>query len=326
MLTGTPITNRPAEYAPQLQILGKIDKFGGLYGYYRSYCAAFKDRWGHWHIDGASNLDELNDRLRGEGLYVRRTKEQVLKELPPVLHDKVVVEGSPAAMREYQRAEADIVAYLVERAKQIAAELGVSPASAAVRARMAAESNEHLVRISVLRRLAARAKMETLFEMVDSHIEAGQKVVIAAHHRDIVDEIAVRYGNLRIQGGQSVESVEAAKAKFQTAPCDEAPVIVLSMQAAKEGHTLTAGQNVIFVELPWTPADIDQTYSRCHRIGQKGSVTATYLLCAGTVDEEIYSLVSRKREVVRAAIDGGVMEDIDVGRQLMFRLMRTAGT
>lgn len=321
MLTGTPITNRPAEYAPQLQILGKIDKFGGLYGYYRSYCAAFKDRWGHWHIDGASNLDELNDRLRGEGLYVRRTKDQVLKELPPVLHDKVVVEGSPAAMKEYLRAEADIIEYLVERAKQIAAELGLSPASAAVRAKMAAESNEHLVRISVLRRLAARAKMETLFEMIDAYVESGQKVVVAAHHRDVVDEIAVRYGDLRIQGGQSVESVEAAKARFQAAPCEDAPVIVLSMQAAKEGHTLTAAQNVIFVELPWTPADVDQTYSRCHRIGQTGSVRATYLLCANTVDEEIHELLTQKRRVVQAAVDGGSAEDVDVGKQLLFRLL-----
>lgn len=304
-LTGTPITNRPAEYAPQLQILGKLDKFGGLYGYYRTFCAAFKDRWGHWHIDGASNLDELNDRLRGEGIYVRRTKEQVLPDLPPVLHDPVVVEGDASAMRDYRKAEADIVAYLVERAKQIALELGVSPASAAVRAKIAAESNEHLVRISVLRRLAAKAKMETVVEWVTERIEQNQKVVIAAHHREIVDELAARFGGLKIQGGQSPAEVEATKKRFQEEPCSTAPVIVLSIQAAKEGHTLTSAQNVLFVELPWTPADVDQTYSRCHRIGQRGCVTATYLLASGTVDEEIHGLIGSKRRVVRAAIEGG---------------------
>jgi SNF2 family DNA or RNA helicase len=58
------------------------------------------------------------------------------------------------------------------------------------------------------------------------------------------------------------------------------------------------------MELPWTPADVDQTYSRCHRLGQKGSVTSTYLLASGTVDEAIYSVVEAKREVVSAAIEG----------------------
>lgn len=322
MLTGTPITNRPAEYAPQLQILGKLDKFGGLYGYYRTYCAAFKDRWGHWHLDGASNLDQLNDRLRAEGLYIRRTKEQVLTELPPVLHDKVVVEGDGAAMREYRKAEADIVAYLVERARRLAEEMGMSPGSAAVRAKMAAESNEHLVRISVLRRLAARAKMEAVHEFVGGHLEQGMKVVIAAHHREIVEELSHKYGGLRIMGGQDAASVEAVKSRFQGESCEDAPVIVLSIQAAKEGHTLTASQNVLFVELPWTWADVAQTFSRCHRIGQTGSVTSTYLLCSGTVDEEIFGLLERKREVVRAAVEGGESGTVDVGKEIVGKFLQ----
>lgn len=306
-LTGTPITNKPAEYAPQLDIIGRLDKFGGLWGFYRRYCGAFRDRFGQWHIDGNSNLDELNERLRGE-CYIRRTKEQVLSELPPVVHSRVYVEGTEAGMKEYRKAEADIVDYLVERAKQIALEIGQSPRSAAVRAKMAAEASQHLVRISVLRKLAAQAKMPAIKEWVQSHIDAGQKVVIAAHHREVVDELATQFGGLKIQGGMTVEAVEEHKAIFQTKSCEEAPVIVLSIQAAKTGHTLTAAQNVLFVELPWTPADVDQTYSRCHRIGQEGSVMATYMLASGTIDEEIYSLIDEKRAVVNAAIDGIVAD------------------
>ena len=102
-----------------------------------------------------------------------------------------------------------------------------------------------------------------------------------------------------------VTDIEEQKHKFQTLPVEEAPVIVLSIQAAKTGHTLTAAQDIVFVELPWTPADLDQTYSRLHRIGQKGSVTATYLLTEGTIDEEIYSLIEKKRGVVNAAVEGG---------------------
>lgn len=306
-LTGTPVTNRPAEYAPQLQILGKIGDFGGRWGFYRRYCAAFRDKFGQWNIDGNSNLDELNERLRGS-CYIRRTKSQVLSELPEVRHNKIVVDGSVAGMREYRKAEQDIVKYLMERARQIAVEIGESPGSAAVKARMRAESNEHLVKISVLRKLAARAKIDAVNELVEALIGAGNKVVIAAHHRDIVDDLASRYGNLKIQGGMNLEDVEAHKAKFQDLPVEDAPTIVLSIQAAKTGHTLTASQDVVFVELPWSPADVDQTYSRCHRLGQKGSVTSTYVLCADTIDEKIYGLIERKRGVVDAAVDGGAVQ------------------
>ena len=305
-LTGTPVTNRPAEYASQLDVLGKLNTFGGLWGFYRRYCGAFRDRFGQWNISGNSNLDELNERLRGN-CYIRRTKDQVLKDLPPVRHANIVVSGSPVQMQEYRKAERDIVEYLVERAKQIALEIGKSPGSAAVVARIKAESNEHLVRISVLRRLAAKAKMDSVVEFIESHRDAGLKVVVAAHHRDVVDELANKFGGLKIQGGMLVAEVEDAKSRFQEQSTEDAPVIVLSIQAAKTGHTLTAAQDVLFVELPWTPADVDQTYSRCHRLGQRGSVTATYLLCEGTVDEEIYNLISQKRGVVDAATEGGLV-------------------
>jgi len=302
-LTGTPITNRPAEFGPQLDILGQLNKFGGLWGFYRRYCGAFRDRFGQWHIDGATNLEELNDTLRAT-CYIRRTKDQVLSDLPAVRHSRVVVTGTPAAMKEYNEAREDIIQYITKRAREIALELGKPIWSAAVQAKIKAESNEHLVRISVLRRLAAKAKMDSVYEWIDSKIATGDKVVVAAHHRDIVDAIAEHYCGLKIQGGMTVEDVEEAKAKFQAGDIDEAPVIVLSIQAAKTGHTLTAAQDVLFVELPWTPADVDQTYSRCHRIGQKGSVMSTYMLASGTIDEEIFELIATKRSIVEAATEG----------------------
>jgi len=318
-LTGTPVTNRPAEYVAQLDILGKIKDFGGTWGFYRRYCAAFQDKWGQWHLEGSSNLEELNEKLRSV-CYIRRTKEQVLKELPPVFHQELLLIGASSAMVDYGKAQKDIIAFLVERAKKLAIELGTSPHSAAVRARMRAESSQDLVRLSVLRRLAAKAKMESVVEWVATRTENGNKVVIAAHHRDIVDELANRFGGLKIQGGMSAQEVEDVKRKFQTDP--KCQVITLSIQAAKTGHTLTAAQDIIFVELPWTPADLDQTYSRLHRMGQQGSVTATYALCAGTIDEEIYSLIASKRKVVNTAVDGGSENDEgSIGAQLVFSLL-----
>lgn len=320
-LTGTPVTNRPAEYASQLEMIGRLADLGGKWGFYRRYCNAYRDRWGQWHIDGNSNLDELNNKLRST-CYVRRVKEQVLADLPPVRHAPIVLTGDSGPMADYRRAEADIVKYLVDRAEQIAVELGLSVKSAKVRAKMAAESNEHLVRLSVLRRLAARAKMAAIAEWVEQVTGEGRKVVVAAHHREIVDDLAHRFGGLKIQGGQDVAEVEVHKARFQDQPVEQAPVIVLSIQAAKTGHTLTAAQDVLFCELPWNWADVEQTYSRCHRLGQKGSVTATYMLAADTVDQDIYDLVQRKRDVVSAATDGGELARTETASMLIGKYLQ----
>jgi SNF2 family DNA or RNA helicase len=320
-LTGTPVTNRPAEYASQLEIIGRLNELGGTWGFYRRYCGAFKDKWGHWNTSGATNLQELNEILRSL-CYIRRTKEQVLPELPDVIHDRHVVSLSEKHKAEYKKAEDDIVEYLVQRAKEIAIEIGKSPYSAAVVAKIKAESNIHLVKLSVLRRLAAKGKMDSIKEWVKTQIEAGEKVVIAAHHRDVVDFLANEFGGLKIQGGMDVQDVEKAKKEFQTLSTEEAPVIVLSMQAAKTGHTLTAAQKVLFVELPWTPADVDQLYSRCHRLGQKGSVMVTYAIATGTVDEQIYDLIQSKRSIVNAAVEGLDDSSDDSSSQLVLDYLK----
>src|SRR5690606_34189139 len=90
LLTGTPIMNRPAEFASQLDILGRLKDFGGKWGFYKRYCGAYRDSFGVWNILGSSNLEELNKRLRSS-CYLRRTKDDVLLELPEARIDQLPV-------------------------------------------------------------------------------------------------------------------------------------------------------------------------------------------------------------------------------------------
>lgn len=316
LLTGTPITNRPAEYAAQIDALGRLGDFGGRWGLYKRYANAFQDRFGHWHIDGHANLDELNVRLRSS-YYLRRTKDEVMPQLAPIRHVRLMVEPDEKLMVEYRQAERDIATYMADRAAHLAVVLGQSPMSAAVRARMKAESAQFLVRISALRRLAALAKLDSVKEWVDNLVEQGEKVVIAAHHRDVVDKLASYWGGLKIQGGMPVTEVEAAKKRFQEGTVEDSPVIVLSIQAAGTGHTLTAAQNILLVELPWTPADVSQVIARLHRIGQEGSVLATYMLAEGTIDEDIMDMLDAKERIVNAATEGDRTGQADMSGLLM---------
>lgn len=302
LLTGTPVKSRPAEYVSQLEVIGQLTQFGGKWPFLMRYTGAFKDQRGNWNLKGAANLEELNRILRST-CYIRRTKAQVLKDLKPIEMAVLRVAPDPIVMREYNAAVADIASFMAERAAQIAMELGESPHSAAVIARIKAESNEHLVRIAALRRLVGLAKLDAIDEWIVTHIAEGSKVVVAAHHRDVVSTIAEKYGNLKIQGGMKVSEVEEAKRRFQQWSPEEAPVIVVSILAGGEGHTLTAAQDILIVEEPWTPTDVDQVIARLHRIGQEGSVLATHMLAEGTIDLDLYDILADKRRVVEAATE-----------------------
>jgi SNF2 family DNA or RNA helicase len=135
-----------------------------------------------------------------------------------------------------------------------------------------------------------------------------------------VSALSKRFGGLKIQGGQKPAEVEEAKQKFQNLPVEEAPVIVVSITAGGLGHTLTAAQDMLFVEQPWTPAEVDQTIARCHRIGQKGSVTAITMLAEGTIDDDIWRLLELKRHVIDAATEGKVVAAQEVVGDLLVNL------
>ena len=121
-------------------------------------------------------------------------------------------------MTRYRQAEADLLGFLAEQARQAAARLGEDPDSAAVAAAMRASAAEHLVAINTLRQLAGQAKRGYVTGWVRQHVAAGEKVMVAAHHRDEVDAYAAAFGGLKLQGGQPVTEKEAVKARFQSQP------------------------------------------------------------------------------------------------------------
>ena len=110
---------------------------------------------------------------------------------------------------------------------------------------------------------------------------------------------------------------QQAEDRFQNDP--QVRLFVGNIQAAGVVITLTAASNVVILELPWTPGDLDQATDRCHRITQRDSVTVHMLLAVGTVEETIASLLDTKRKVLTSVLNGHATTDEDLLMALMKR-------
>ena len=162
--------------------------------------------------------------------------------------------------------------------------------------------------------------MDAVEEWIDSFLEScDRKLVVFAHNVDVVDHLATKYGGLRVSGRDSLEQRQHAVDSFQTDTTSR--VIVLNLQAGGVGITLTAGSDVVFVQMGWTPGEHDQAEDRCHRIGQINHVQAWYLLASNTIDEDIYHLVNSKRAIVDAVTEGDEIEQQSLIKDLMKRLL-----
>jgi SWI/SNF-related matrix-associated actin-dependent regulator of chromatin subfamily A-like protein 1 len=282
-LTGTPILNRPEELVAQLRALGRLGEFGSGARLARRFRSAGSDDRLHWNL-----------RAR---CYVRRTKKQVLPQLPSKRHDTVPILLSNE--HEYRLAEQDVIAWL----QSLPLDLGAIDAKVA-----AALRAEQLVRLNNLRQLAAGGKLPTALAWITDFLASDEPLVVFAEHIAIQKAVIERFPeSVHILGSDSARNRQRAVDAFQSE--DGPQLIVCSMKAASQGLTLTRASNVAFLELDWTPARHDQAEDRLHRIGQESAVMAWYLLAPNTIDETMAELLERKRNVINAVTDGQVRDE-----------------
>jgi len=300
-LTGTPVINKPSELVSQLNILGALKSFGGAKGFHQRYC-----EWDGWGWSGGKNLKELNERLRGT-CYVRRTKTEVLTELPPKRRANVPVTLEPPARKLHDRAVADLLDLLGEQAREKAYEDGTNANQAERLARARAQAAEALVRLNTLRRVTGEGKIPLAKDWIENFLtDSDEKLVVFAHHKSVVQGLVEMFDAPRIDGSATQLERQAAVDLFQDN--GKTRLIICSIKAAGIGITLTAASNVLFIESDWTPAGNSQAEDRLHRIGQTDSVTAWYLQAEDTVDERISELLAEKALLVDAATEGKDVE------------------
>lgn len=318
MLTGTTVENRPVEITSQMEILGVLnEQFGGYWKFVNRYCNVKRTRFG-LDVNGASHIDELIIRMK-RSFYFRKNKKEVLKDLP----DKVYIDY-PVEINnfdEYQNAENNLVNFLTEKKfrdadfRKTLAGLSKEEQQKAVqdyRNEVAVKSAaaEHLVLINALRQVTAEGKIEKAKEFINTFLEEStDKILVFAHHTNVVKQLAQEFKCKAIYGGVSSEERMNIVNDFQNNP--ETRVLVLNIKAGGVGLNLTAASTVLFVEEPWNPALKWQAEDRAHRIGQKNSVNIYTMYAVGTIDVDVFELLKEKAKVVQAVNSGQIMEDSD---------------
>ena len=284
LVTGTPIENSPIDIYNFIDILHK-GRFNFWY-FAKRYCKAYQDERYGWNFKGSDHEAELGKILRSE-FMIRRLKKDVEKDLPP--KQTVNLQINIDNRKEYDEISNDFLDWFK-----------ANSGKTLNKRQMKAEA---MMRLSILRQIVAEGKMRFVFSWVDNFLLEKNKLVVFCVHTEVIRLFKEHYGSRvgAIQGGMSNVVKEALKEQFQKGDLE----ILIGNSSMESGHTLTASDTVLNIELPWNPAKLNQRSDRCHRIGQTKCVWVYNLIGIRTTDEYMLATNERKQQISENILDGG---------------------
>ena len=289
-LSGTPIMNRPIEFYNFLNMISPKEFNNWIY-FGTRYCGGRQIRIGNrqiWQFSGATNLNELGKRLKS--LMLRRKKEQVLTELPAKRRQTIYLELPYKYKKEYIKKEKDLIWSLD-----------------ALKSNISLQVPDVLAKLGLLRHTIGMAKVEIANSYIKQVIENDNKLVVFAHHQDVLNKLEenikkAKINYVRADGSTPTEDRQKYIDKFQE---DDNCKVFLASSAMGMGVTLTAASNALFVERQWSPSLEEQMEDRIHRIGQNDGVLIQYMQVENTFDERMAKVINSKREIMSQVLDGG---------------------
>ncbi|MDE1769539.1 MAG: DEAD/DEAH box helicase [Thaumarchaeota archaeon] len=280
-LSGTPIYNRGSEIWPIVDILRP-----GLLGTFDEFCEYFC----YVNEKGKAIVLENKRASLGEELrkhvMLRRKKSDVLKELKEKVRYKELIDSDI----NYYQAELGKIWERLEK-EQKSATSAFDKFSSYKRA------------IQSERQAAGVAKVPHVIEFVKNIMEIEESVVVFCHHKaihELLHRNLAEYAPASIIGGQSDKERQEGIDRFQNG---ETKLIIAGLRAGNVGINLSKARYVIFAELDWSPAIHRQAEDRLHRIGQKNTVFAYYLMGNGTLDDHVADVLVDKSYEIDAIMD-----------------------
>ena len=291
-MTGTPVENHLGELWSLFEFLnpGMLGQIG-----------AFESLARMKQTDDDAQVKLLAQAIRP--FILRRTKQEVLSELPAKTEQTLYCELPPPERQEYDELR-DY--YRVQLATTVD-DIGLNKSKihvleALLRLRQAAC---HPGLLDKSKQMQPSAKLEALLEKLDEIRAEGHKALVFSQFtsllaivRQHLDERKATYEYL---DGRTRKRGDKVK-RFQEDP--DCPIFLISLKAGGHGLNLTAADYVFILDPWWNPAVEAQAIDRAHRIGQTRPVFAYRLIARNTVEEKILELQKSKRELADAIITG----------------------
>nr|WP_315422790.1 SNF2-related protein [uncultured Pedobacter sp.] len=290
-MTGTPIENNTFDLYGQLSfacpgLFGSKQQFADLYS---TPIDQFKD---------SRRAEELQKKIRP--FILRRTKEQVAKELPDKTEIVLYCEMGSEQREVYEANKKEIQDFILGKQEDELPKSSMHVLKSITTLRQICNSAALLADGKSY--LQASSKIEVLMEQIGS--KAGKhKILVFSQFVTMLDLIkkqleskGIRYECLT---GQTRKRAEVVTSFQENA---DIPVFLISLKAGGTGLNLTEADYVYLVDPWWNPAVENQAIDRAYRIGQHKNVMAVRLICPDTIEEKIMKLQATKKDLVKDLI------------------------
>jgi SNF2 family DNA or RNA helicase len=250
-----------------------------------------------------------NIRKAVSDYIIRRTKDQVLTELPPKLFRDAEIELTPEQQFAYEMAEKEGVIHLNELEEALTIQ----------------HVFELVIRLKQICNFdpvtGASAKFDRLAADLEECVASGRKAIIFSQWVSTIEQLRDRlkdFGPVEYHGRVPSKRRDDVIKTFKEDPSKH--LILMSYGAGSVGLNLQFAGYVFLFDRWWNPAVEDQAINRAHRIGATGPVTVTRFLATGTIEERINKVLEEKRELFNAVFNGVPTTKLGLSRKEIFGL------
>ena len=281
-LTGTPIENNLME-------LWSIFDFimpGYLYN---------KSKFKSIFVNNDKNIIELKNLIKP--FILRRTKKEVITELPDKIEQKIIIDLE----KEHKRAYKGYVNLITRKIKENNQD-NITVFSYLTKLRQLCLSPELMVK----NYQGKNSKLDVLINIIND--SSDEKILVFSQFTKVLEVIGKRLNEENIlysylDGKTSAKDRVKLVEEFNT---NNNKAFLISLKAGGTGLNLTSANIVVHFDPWWNPAVEDQASDRAHRIGQKNVVNVIKLIAKGTAEERVINLQETKKELIEDVINGNL--------------------